>query len=401
MKLSETKLKALRPSEKPYQVADGHGLVVEVQPGGTLSWVYRYRYRGRGQSVRLGQYPITTLREAREKRLEAARELAKGKSPAAEKQATKQALSARMTIREVAQIYLEEIVRRDRKDATTIERYFCKEIYPTIGSLLPGDVTPKHILAITDRMKSRSVPMAALDCRNLLKRFFDFAIARQIATFNPVASIPAKMVAVARSRERTLSPDELKIYLTKLYQSDIQRRYKLAFHLILLTLVRKSELVLAKWSEVDLDAREWRIPPENNKIGKEKTIYLSTQAKAMFEALKTSADNSDYVLPGRNKPGQPVSKTVLNTTLRALEFGIPHFTIHDSRRTASTLLHEMGWSSDVIEKALGHELGGVRGIYNRAQYADQRKQMLQQWADFVDRVMTERKVIIANFRCAA
>lgn len=401
MKLTETKLRALKPRERPYQVADGHGLVVEVQPGGSLSWIYRYRHGGRPQSVRLGRYPVVTLREARDKRLEAARLVFQGKSPSAEKRAAKRALNAKMTVAEVSEIYLEEIVRRDRKDAAIMERYFRREINPTLGTLFPSDVTPQHVLTIADRMKERGVPMAALDARNLLKRFFDFAIARQIATFNPAAAIPARMVAVPRSRDRTLTADEVKTYLTKLYQSNIARRYKLALHLILLTLVRKSELVLAKWVDLDLEHGEWRIPPENNKIAKEKVVYLSAQAIAMLTELKTLAGESEHVLPGRNKPKQPVTKTVLNSTLRSLEFGIAHFTIHDSRRTASTMLHEMGWHSDVIEKALGHEIGGVRGIYNRAQYADQRREMLQQWADFVDKVMTEQKVILANFRKAA
>lgn len=401
MKLTETKLRALKPREKPYQLADGHGLVVEIQPGGAMSWIYRYRYQGRPQSVRLGQYPVVTLRDARDKRLEAARVLAQGKSPSAEKRAAKRALNAKMTVTEVSEVYLEEIVRRDRKDAAIMERYFRREINPTIGALFPSDVTPRHVLTITDRMKERGVPMAALDARNLLKRFFEFAIARQIATFNPAASIPARMVAVPRSRDRTLTTDEVKTYLTKLYQSNIARRYKLALHVILLTLVRKSELVLAKWADVDFEHGEWRIPPENNKIGKEKVVYLSAQVSAMLTELKGLAGESEYVLPGRNKPKQPVTKTVLNSTLRSLEFGIAHFTIHDSRRTASTMLHEMGWHSDVIEKALGHEIGGVRGIYNRAQYADQRRQMLQQWADFVDKVVTERNVVLANFRRAA
>lgn len=256
-------------------------------------------------------------------------------------------------------------------------------------------------MAITDRMKRRGVPMAALQVRNLLKGMFDYAIARQLMTFNPAAAIPARAVAVPKSRDRSLSPDEIRTYLTKLYASDVGRRYKLALHLILITLVRKSELVLARWEEIDLDSGEWTIPAANSKTGKGKIIYLSTQARALLSELQSIAGDREHVFPGRNKPGQPVSKTALNAALKAIDFGIEHFTIHDSRRTASTLLNEMGWNSDVIEKALGHEIGGVRGVYNRAEYAGQRREMLQQWADYVDSRVNSSKVVAGHFGRAA
>lgn len=395
--LTETKLKALRPKAKTYRVADGHGLSIEINPGAAMTWVFRYRLNGRQVPVRLGRYPQITLAEARNKRLEAARLVAQGKSPAVEKRAAKEAMSARITVEDFAQLYLGEVVSRDRKDSTEIERYLRREILPTLAKLPVVEVTPHHVMAITDRMKRRGVPMAALQVRNLLKRMCDYAIARQLMTFNPAAAIPAKTVAVSKSRDRALSPDEIRTYLTKLYASDVGRRYKLALHLILITLVRKSELVLAKWQEIDQDAGEWVIPSANSKTGKAKIIYLSTQALELLAELRSVDGDRAHVFPGRNKPGQPVSKTALNAALNAIDFGIEHFTIHDSRRTASTLLNEMGWNSDVIEKALGHEIGGVRGVYNRAEYAGQRRQMLQQWADYVDARMSGSKVVTGNF----
>jgi integrase len=104
----------------------------------------------------------------------------------------------------------------------------------------------------------------------------------------------------------------------------------------------------------------------------------------------------EYVFAGRNKPRQPVSKTTLNSVLKSIDFGIAHFTIHDSRRTASTLLNEMGWNSYVIEKTPGHETGGVRGIYNRARYAP-RRDMLKPWADYADARIEGSKVIAGRF----
>src|ERR1019366_1268530 len=314
------------------------------------------------------------------------------------KTAHKAGLSARSTIAQFSERFIEDRVKPVRKNIKQIERYFQKQIMPEIGSLKISEVTPQHVLTITDRLKGYGSPMAALEVRNLLKRFFAYAVARQLATFNPAAAIPGSSIATPKSRDRVLSANEIHTYLDKLYRSDIARRYALSFHLILITLVRKSELVLAKWDEVNLETAEWQIPAANTKMGKPRVVYLSTEAIGLFTELRTLACGSDYVLPGRNKPGQPIGRTALNTMLRSIKFGIPHFTIHDSRRTASTHLHEMGWKSDVIEKALGHEIGGIRGVYNRAEYAAEHKKMLQQWATHVDFLMAGRNGLAINSR---
>jgi integrase len=396
--LTATKLDKLRPKSAPFRVADGQGLSIEVNPGGAKTWVYRYRLNGRQAPVRLGRYPAISLAEARERRLEAEKLVAHGKSPAIEKTAHKAGLSARSTVAQFSERFMEDRVKPVRKSTTQIERYFRKQIIPEIGAHKLTDVTPQHVLTITDRLKGYGSPMAALEVRNLLKRLFAYAIARQLATFNPAAAIPASSIATLKSRDRVLTANEIHTYLDKLYRSDIARRYALSLHLILMTLVRKSELVLARWSEIDLGRGEWHIPAANTKMGKPRIVYLPTQAIALFAELKTLACGSDFVLPGRNKPTQPIGRTALNTMLRSIKFGIPEFTIHDSRRTASTHLHEMGWKSDVIEKALGHEVGGVRGIYNRAEYATERKKMLQQWATFVESLLTGNKVVGINWK---
>jgi len=136
------------------------------------------------------------------------------------------------------------------------------------------------------------------------------------------------------------------------------------------------------------------------KTGKPHIVYLSTQAIDLFEELRRLASGSEWVLPGRGTLKKPFAQDALNKALQNIiaDTGLVYFTIHDLRRTASTLLHEAGFNSDVIEKALAHEQKGVRGIYNRAQYADQRREMLQWWADFVDAQIEEgRKVIIGSF----
>jgi len=174
-------------------------------------------------------------------------------------------------------------------------------------------------------------------------------------------------------------------------------------------MVRKSELLLARWRDVHLEQAEWHIPVENSKTGKPHIVYLSRQAVALFEELKKLASGSELVMPGRSSLSKPFAHNAINSALKTALQGqaVPAFTVHDLRRTASTLLHENGWPSDVVEKAMNHTIGGVRGVYNRAEYESQRREMLQFWSDFIERLLTDSttqegvRVILGRFKKVA
>lgn len=168
----------------------------------------------------------------------------------------------------------------------------------------------------------------------------------------------------------------------------------------MLTLARKSELLQARWEHIDFDAGEWQVLAENAKNTMPHVVYLSRQAKALFLELKALAGGSELVLPGRGSLGKPFAGNALNKALEGINFNMEPFTIHDSRRTASTLLHEKGFVSDVIEKVLNHTIGRIRGVYNKAEYAEPRRKMLQFWADFIEGIASERQVIVGQFGVA-
>jgi integrase len=167
---------------------------------------------------------------------------------------------------------------------------------------------------------------------------------------------------------------------------------RLGLRLILLTMVRKSELLEAVWDEVDFENAVWSIPKERMKRGKPHNVYLSRQALDIMVALKTCAGNSHYLLPSRYDADAPMSRATFNRITvavveRARKENLPldPFTVHDLRRTGSTLLNELGFNRDWIEKCLAHEEGrSSRGVYNKAEYEQQRRHMLQEWADMVD-----------------
>ena len=434
MALSDTKLRNLKSADKNYQEADDGGLFVEVMPGGAKVWRMRYRIGGRGakqEKVTLGDYPTYSLAEARTWRDDCKILAGRGLSPMAlrrgdaipedalpavkelaqnfigkwclktrEKAKAKEAASKEAnTIGVFAMRWYREIVEPANSNPRNILRVLEKDVIPAIGRKQVADVTVTDILAITDKIKNRGADQMALQTRNVLKRLFAYGIAREKTQFNPAAAIEGRFIAQARSRDVALTAEELGKLLRVIYQSSMKRAHKLALHLLILCMVRKSELIEAKWEELDLEKAEWAIPGERMKKDKPHLVSLSRQALAMFEELKGLASGSEWVFPSRGDLKQPIAKSTLNVAVRTLEIDVRDFVIHDFRRTASTHLHEAGFNSDWIEKCLAHETKGIRGVYNRAQYADQRREMLQWWSDFVDSQIQDGqgKVIIGPF----
>lgn len=396
MALSDTKLRSLKPKPTAYCESDGGGLFIEVMPGGKKVWRMRYRLNGKQEKVTLGEYPAFGLAEARRWREECRAMVAKGNSPMKAKQAGKAVELD--TVEVFARRWFAEVVEKTNENPRNIKRVLEKDIFPMIGGKALEEVTTSDVLAIADRIKARGADQMALMTRNILKRMFSYAIARQKVEFNPAAAVEATYIAKARSRDVALSADEIGHVLRSFYSSSMRRANKLALHLLILCMVRKSELLEARWEEIDFDKAEWVIPAERMKKDRAHVVYLSRQALAMFEELKALSCGSPFVLPSRNSLNRCISHNTLNSAVRALGLDIRDFVIHDFRRTASTHLHEAGFNSDWIEKALAHEQKGIRGVYNKAEYAESRRKMLQWWADFVDAQIEEgRKVIIGRF----
>lgn len=432
MALSDTRLRTLKPADKVFSESDGGGLYIEVMPTGKKRWGLKYRtLAAKQETMRLGDYPAYSLAEARTWRDDCKALAGRGLSPmglkrgdpipedaapaakelaqffirnwclkAVEKtRAKEEAQKASETVEAFARRWYAEIAEPANSNPRNVKRVLEKDVIPAIGAKQIADVTVTDILAITDRIKNRGADQMALQTRNVLKRLFAYAIAREKTTFNPAAAIQAKFIASAKSRDVALTPEEVGRLLRAIYQSSMKRANKLALHLLILCMVRKSELTQARWEEIDLERAEWSIPGERMKKDKPHFVPLSRQAVAMFEELKGLASGSEWIFPSRGSLKKPIAHNALNTVVRALETDVRDFVIHDFRRTASTHLHEAGFNSDWIEKALAHETKGIRGVYNRAQYADQRRDMLQWWADFVDSQIDEGKgsVIIGRF----
>ncbi len=388
--LSETQIKNLKPMDKAYKVTDRDGLYLVVTPSNTKSFRYNYKINGRNETLTIGRWKEqVTLAEARERLAEAKKLIAQGVSPSRDKKRAKAISRSGGTVAEWLNRFLEW---KEYAPSTLAGRRYIAErfILPRFGSQKLSDLTFQDIRDYVDEIAESGAPSSAVFVRDLLCFVYDFAIARDSSIeVNPARRIKSATVYRQRVRDRALSEIEIANFYAMLKEILAVPQNKLGAKLLLLTMCRKSELAYSKWDEIDFEKRTWTIPKERMKMGRPHIVYLSRQALEIFEALRILSNGSDSVFPAMK--GKQLSNTLFNRIInrcveKAKEKGLllNPFGPHDLRRTASTLLHEAGFNSDVIEKCLAHEQGGVRAVYNKAEYAEQRRELLQAWADMID-----------------
>ena len=391
--LTDAAIKALRPRDKMYKVTDRDGMFLLVSPTGAMTFRFDYRMNGRRETVIIGRYGRTgvSLARAREKLIEAKLMIQAGVSPAHEKRREKRRIKEAKSFGEFGERWLHDARMADSTRAMR-RTVFERDILPTFRKRLLSEILPEDLRAMCEKVKARGAPATAVHVRDIVKLIFAFAILHGERVSNPADEVGPSSIATFVPKDRSLSPSEIRIMLTQLEHVATLPTIRLGMKLILLSMVRKSELQDAVWDEVDFENAVWSIPKERMKRSKAHNVYLSQQMLDIFIALKTCAGNSKYVLPSRYDADAPMSRATLNRITvavgeRAKKEGLPleHFTVHDLRRTGSTLLNELGFNSDWIEKCLAHEDGrSSRGIYNKAEYEQQRRHMMQEWSNQVD-----------------
>jgi integrase len=398
--LTDTALKNLKPREKAYKVADRDGMYVHVTTSGSITFRYDYRLNGRRETLTIGKYGPSglSLARAREKCLDARRAVAEGLSPAQEKQREKRRVLEAKSFGEFGERWFKEAPMADSTRAMR-RSIFERDLLPAFRNRLLSEITPDDLRALCAKIKGRGAPATAIHVRDILKQIYGFAILHGEKIRNPADEVGPASIATFVAKDRALSPTEIRIMLKQLEHVPTLPTIRLGLKLILLTMVRKSELQDATWDEVDFENAVWSIPKERMKRSKARNVYLSEQSLDILIALKTCAGNSRFLLPSRYDADAPMSRATFNriTTAvaeRAKKEGLPlePFTVHDLRRTGSTLLNELGFNRDWIEKALAHEDSrSSRGVYNKAEYEPQRRHMLQEWADMVEAWVDGRK----------
>jgi len=391
--LTDTALKNLKSKDKTYKAADRDGMYAEVRPTGTIVFRFDYRLHGRRETLTRGKYGRDgiTLAQARERCIEARKAVKNGQSPAQDKQREKRRLSSAHTFDEFGEAYFKESKMAESTRAMR-RHVYDRDIAPPWKKRLLAEIAPEDLRGLCKKVKDRGAPATAIHVRDIVKQIFAFAILHGERVENPADAVGPASIATFEVRDRVLSPSEIRIAFRLIERVATLPTIRLGLRLILLTMVRKSELQDATWDEVNFENRLWSIPKERMKRTKAHNVYLSEQAMDIMIALKTCSGNSRYLLPSRYDADEPMSRATFNRVTSAIvelakkdELPLGHFTVHDLRRTGSTLLNEVGFNSDWIEKCLAHEDGrSSRGVYNKAEYEPQRRHMLQQWANMVD-----------------
>lgn len=390
--LTDAALKRLKPAERDYKVSDRDSMYAVVKPSGAIVFRYDYRLNGRRETLTIGRFGADgiSLARAREKCLDARRAVAEGQSPAQEKQREKRRHKEVKSFGDYGERWLTETPMAD--STREMRRIiFVRDILPSWQTRLLVEITSDDVRVLCKKVKGRGAPATALHVRDIIKQIFGFARLHGAKVANPADEVKPASIATLIPKDRALTPAEIRIMLEQLEGVSTMPTIRLGLRLILLTMVRKSEMLDAAWNEIDFESAVWTIPKERMKGGRSHNVYLSRQSVDIMLALKTYAGSSRYVLPSPFDAGVPMSRATFNRVTAAIiaraqreRLPLKPFTVHDLRRTGSTLLNELGFNRDWIEKCLAHhECRSSRGVYNKAEYEQQRRHMLQEWADMI------------------
>lgn len=407
MPLSDTACRNAKPGERPQKRSDGGGLFLLIAPTGGKLWRFSFRFGGKQKTLALGAYPAVSLADARRLKDGAREQLAKGIDPAVAKKEAKRAakIAEANSFEQIAREWHENQRQGwTERTADYVIRRLETDIFPELGSRPIAQVEAPELLGVMRAIEKRGALEIARRALAVCGQVFRYAIVTERARRDPAADLRGALKARPRQQHRqAMARDELPAFLQSLSDYDGDPRTALALRLVVLTMVRTTELRAARWSEfedLDGDAPLWRISSERMKMRAEHLIPLAPQAVAVLKELQRLSGNSVFVFPSRGAE-QVMSN---NTMLYALYRMGYHrrATVHGFRGLASTLLNEMGFNSDWIEKQLAHEeRNKVRGAYNAAQYLEGRRRMMLHWASFLEEVESSGAVTVPHLREAA
>lgn len=409
MPLTDTAVRQAKPAEKDFTLTDGSGLSLFVASNGTKSWHFRFSWHGKQPRMSLGTYPEITLKEARELRDHHRSLVAKGIDPRSQRREEKRAAAgnAVKTFEVVANEwhkFKSPRVAESRKGAAYQSRFYLdKDLIPVLGKIPIADVRRGDVLTALRRIEDRGSLNSARKCRAWLNEIFRFGIASGYLEMNPASDldiVAAKEPPVKHNP--MLRQHQLKKFLHDLRAFDGTAGYvKSAIRILLLTGVRTGEVRQATINQFDLDHALWTIPPDTvkqlrkvirSKGGDEVPPYLVPLSRqAVEEVRKVHKLTGCYklLIAGRNEPTKPISDNTVNNALKRMGYE-DQLTGHGIRATISTALNEMGYNEDWIEAQLSHASSSkVRKTYNHAEYVEQRRGMMQDWADYLDKLESE------------
>lgn len=402
MALTDLQCRNAKPGQKIRRLYDRDGLYLEVAPGGGKHWRYKYRMAGKEKRLSIGAYPETSLEEARDALLVARKQVKAGVDPSLEKQREKQERLAGQerlvfnTFEAVAaEWHQQNISGWTERHASYVWRRLEKDVFPMLGQRPVDEITPKELIDVLRVIEQRGARELARRMKQTCGQIFRYAIIHEKASSNPAATFFNKdaLKPYSKGHYAALDSRDISAFLQALERNEarLYPHTRLAVKLLMLTFVRTSELIEARWSEFDLEEGQWLIPAERMKMRRAHIVPLSRQVLDILRELEATRVSwgtdkvPDYVFPNQVNPRKAMSN---NTILKAIErLGYKGQTTgHGFRALAmSTIKEKLGYRHEVIDRQLAHAPANkVDAAYDRAMFLDERREMMQRWADYLE-----------------
>ena len=394
--LTEARIRAAKPKDKPYKLRDGRGLYLLITPAGARLWRLRFRQTGRESMISLGAYPDVSLKAARERREDSRKVIADGIDPSAKRQAEK--LASANTFEAVSREWL-ALQEKKLAPSTYTKAVWTFEtlVFPYIGSRPVAKLGAMDVLKVLKRIEGRGIHETAHRARQRCAQVFRYAVQTGRSERDVTADLRGALAPVVSEHHAAITePPRIGELLRAIdgYTGHMVTAH--ALKLAPLLFVRPGELRHAEWTEFDLDGHEphWRIPAEKMKMREQHVVPLAKQALVLLRELHPLTARGRYVFPSLRSGSRPMSENTVNAALRRLGYTSDEMTGHGFRSLASTCLNEQGYHPDLIELQLAHaERNQVRAAYNKAQRLPERRKMMQQWADYLDKLKAGADIV--------
>lgn len=386
--LTDIKIRTADAGDKPYKLYDDNGLYIIINKAGKY-FRYDYRFAEKRKTFAIGVYPEVSLKEARDKRDEARKLLAAGKDPMAEKKTKKLQLFADATnsFKAVAAEWHEKM--KNKYSAEHADRkwhYLDKDVFPTFGNTPIKNITALELLALLNKIQARGAIDIAHRIKGYCGEVFRYGIHTGRCDRDPSQDLKGVLIPRKNKHMATITvPEKIGELLRAIdgYQGDFTTRC--ALKLAPYVMFRPGEIRRAEWSEISFERMQWKIPADKMKMRKPHIIPLSNQVIDILKSIEQVSGQGKYVFPSMVNKNNPMSENTLNAALRRMGFTKEEMTSHGFRGMASTLLHENGFQTNVIEAQLAHsERNKVKAAYNHAEYLAERTEMMTWWANHLD-----------------
>ncbi len=400
MPLTDTAVRNAKPGTKPAKLFDERGLFLIVTPAGGKWWRFRYKLHGKEKLLSLGTYPDVSLAKARQKRDQARELLTDGTDPSQHRKAAKQT-RAGLAANTFEVIGREWYVKAMSDKAETTKQKLMRrlevDVFPWIGARPIADIAPADLVRIIERIESRGAVDLAKRVHNAVGRIFKYAVTKGLASSNPAQSIDLNLIVTQKGVQHHASvtdPVAVGDLLRAIHGFTGAFVTRCALRVAAYTFVRPGNLRHAEWAEIDFDKAEWRIPAGKMKMKEQHIVPLATQTIAILREIQPLTGSGRYVFPSERGQSAVMSENTINAALRRLGYAKEEMTGHGFRSMASTLLHELGLPHAVIERQLAHgERNKIAAAYNFAEHLPERRKMMQQWADYLEKLKTGAEVI--------